>query len=177
VLLVPVWLATAEGIRTDVLEGRSHPTTWLVVIIIVLGLSDVVDGWLARRYALTSRLGATLDAVADKLAQVAFVTYFAWRAAPAFPALPLWFWCLILGRDIVLAIGYLVLRRRQGTVDTEHERHGKIASVLLFLVILGVCAHAPSEAITAGVILTAIVVAYSTLAYVRAGFRALDASD
>ena len=174
VVLVPIWLAVAEQVRAASIAGSPRPGTWLVLILVVLGFSDVLDGWLARRYDLTSRFGATLDAAADKLAQVAFVTYFAWRGAPAFPPLPIWFWGLIIGRDVVLAIGYLVLRRRHGTVDTEHEVHGKVASVLLFLVVLGVSAGAPALAVTIAMGLTTLAVVLSTLGYVRAGFRALD---
>lgn len=165
----------AEQVRDAAVAGAPAPSAWLAVILVVLGLSDVLDGWLARRFRLTSRFGATLDAVADKLAQVAFVTYFAWRGAPAFQPLPLWFWGLIFGRDVVLAIGYLVLRRRHGTVDTEHEVHGKIASVLLFLVVLGVSAGAPAMAVNVAVWATTAVVVFSTLGYVRAGFAALRA--
>lgn len=177
VFLVPVWLATAEGSRQAALEDRPGAALWLVVILVVLGLSDVVDGWLARRFELTSRFGATLDAIADKLAQVAFVTYFAWRGEPAFTPLPLWFWGVIIGRDVVMAIGYFVLRRRQGSVETEHQSHGKAASVLLFLVVLGVCAGLPVTAIMAGVFVTTAIVVYSTVAYVSDGLRRLEAAN
>jgi len=174
VVLVPVWLLAAERARDTAVAGEEPPGHWLVIILVVLGLSDVLDGWLARRFELTSRFGATLDAVADKLAQIAFVTYFAWRGPPAFVTVPLWFWGLIIGRDVVMAIGYSVLRRRRGIVETEHAVHGKIASVLLFVVMLAVSAGAPPLAITVGIGLTTAVVVVSTLSYVRAGFRALD---
>lgn len=173
IVLVPIWLVVAERMRDAALAGQPQAGTWLVVILVALGVSDVVDGWLARRFDLTSPFGATLDAVADKLAQVAFVTYFAWRGSPAFLPVPVWFWTVILGRDVALAIGYVVLRRRHGVVDTEHAVHGKIASVLLFLVVLGVSAGAPPLAVNVAMWLTTAVVVFSTVGYVRAGFEAL----
>ena len=176
IVLVPIWLVVAGRIRDAALAGQPRPGVWLVVILVTLGFSDVLDGWLARRFGLTSRFGATLDAVADKLAQVAFVTYFAWRGTPAFVPVPVWFWSVILGRDVVLAVGYVVLRSRHGTVDTEHAVHGKIASVLLFFVVLGVSAGAPPPLLTITMWLTTAVVAFSTVGYVRAGFDALRMS-
>ena len=174
IVLVPVWLTVAEQVRAAAIAGTPKPGPWLAIIVAVLGLSDVLDGWLARRFDLTSRFGATLDAVADKLAQVAFVTYFAWRGEPAFLPLPLWFWALIIGRDVVLSIGYLVLHRLHGTVDTEHEVHGKIASVLLFFVVLMVSAGAPALAVNVAMGLTTLVVVFSTVGYVRVGWSTLD---
>jgi cardiolipin synthase (CMP-forming) len=173
VLLVPVWLVFAEQMRTAAIAGQPGSATPLLVILLVLGFSDMLDGWVARRFGLTSPLGATLDAVADKLAQVAFVTYLAWRAIPGLWPLPIWFWCVILGRDVVIALGFWVLKRRLGNVETEHEVHGKVASVLLFFVVLGVCGNAPHTLLFTTTVLTSIIVVISTIDYGRRGLAAL----
>ncbi|MCA8943128.1 MAG: CDP-alcohol phosphatidyltransferase family protein [Planctomycetes bacterium] len=177
ILLVPVWGLCAEASRSAFLAEDSAGTdTWrtaALAVLITIGVSDVVDGFLARRFGLASHAGATLDAVADKLAQVGLLLFFTVRGAPAFPATPLWFLIVIFGRDVLLGIGWLVLRRRMRGAEIEvvHKLHGKLASVLLFLLLVLLTA-AVSAAWTEPLLwgITVIVVA-STLDYVRAGFR------
>jgi len=170
VLLVPVWILVAEHmVHQAVVAGRTPARSALVGILILLGFSDVLDGYIARRFDLTTHFGATLDAVADKLAQIAFVTYLVFRPSPAFEALPMWFWGALAGRDAFLALGYFAIRRRHGTVDTEHEVHGKVASVLLFMVILAVAGW--GDAPVALLMITAAVVTLSTAHYIKQGHR------
>jgi cardiolipin synthase (CMP-forming) len=170
VLLVPVWLALAE-----LTAERPGLLPVLAGVLLALGLSDLVDGYLARRYSLVTRLGATLDAIADKLAQLSFVTYLAWWAIPPLDRLPIWFWAIVVARDLALLIGYAVLKRRRGTVDTEHLGHGKLASVLLFVIVLGAITPLVEPNMTLGACwLTAPVIALSTLDYLRRGLMQLS---
>jgi phosphatidylglycerophosphate synthase len=166
--LVPVWILVAELARDAPSLGVALP-----VVLVVLGLSDVVDGYLARRYGLATRFGATLDAVADKLAQLTFVTYLAWFAGAPLQALPSWFWGVVVGRDALLAVGYLVLLRRRGAVDTEHRAHGKIASVLLFFVVLAAISPGARFVTPIAVWVTAMAIVFSTADYLWQGLRAL----
>jgi len=169
-LLVPVWLFVAESmVHGAVTEGEPPARVALVGILVGLGLSDVLDGFIARRFELTSRFGATLDAVADKLAQIAFVTYLAFRPSPAFEALPLWLWGALAGRDGILLLGFFIIQRRHGTVDTEHEIHGKVASVLLFLVVFAAAGWGVAP--VALLIATTAVVTLSTAHYIKLGGR------
>jgi cardiolipin synthase len=170
VLLVPVWLYVAElMVHGAVVEGSAPARIALGAILVGLGFSDVLDGYIARRFELTSRFGATLDAVADKLAQIAFVTYLVFRPSPAFEPLPLWFWATLVLRDGTLLVGFLLIRARHGTVDTEHEVHGKVASVLLFLVVLAAAGWGAAP--LSLLFVTAAVVSFSTLRYVQLGHR------
>jgi phosphatidylglycerophosphate synthase len=169
ILLIPIGLWVAESIRSARLEGEHAPSTLLALLLILLGVSDLVDGWIARRYGLITRVGATLDAVADKLAQVAFVSYFTFRDIPSLTALPLWFFTVVLLRDVLLAIGYFTLRAKRGSVDTEHRAHGKISSLLLFFVILSIALDLPPAVTIAGCWTSAAAIAISTAAYLREG--------
>ncbi len=173
VLLVPVWLFVAETmVHTPAVAGEAPARLTLVAILAGLGVSDVLDGFIARRFGLASRFGATLDAVADKLAQVAFVTYLVFRPSPAFEALPLWFWATLVLRDGILGLGYVAIRRRHGTVDTEHEVHGKVASVLLFFVVLAAVGWGQVPVML--LVVTAAVVTLSTAHYIKLGRRQFD---
>ncbi len=85
---------------------------WLVIdramgaafgLFVAAGVSDAVDGWLARR-AGTTRLGAMLDPVADK---ALLVTMYVTLAAVG--ALPIWLATLVVFRDLVIVGGVVVL--------------------------------------------------------------------
>ncbi|MBL8949337.1 MAG: CDP-alcohol phosphatidyltransferase family protein, partial [Myxococcaceae bacterium] len=79
--LVPVWLALAFSMRSRALDGADVHRLPLVLLVLLIGATDMIDGFLARRFQLATNLGATLDAVADKLASFAAVTFLTFLAA------------------------------------------------------------------------------------------------
>ncbi|MCB9877854.1 MAG: CDP-alcohol phosphatidyltransferase family protein [Planctomycetes bacterium] len=177
VLLVPAWVLLAEaanlGYELNRAERGDELRLWAALVLVAIGLSDVLDGWLARRFDLRSKLGATLDAVADKLAQVVLTTWLALRAAPAFPEIPLWFLLLLIARDGLLLVGYVVIKRRHGAVHTEHELHGKASSLCLFGLLLAFSFAAPPAVTTPWLVVSTAIVLWSTAAYVRRGVAEL----
>lgn len=175
VLLVPVWLVLAFGARAAALAGSPVDRAPLLVVFIALGVSDLVDGFIARRFRLESNFGATLDAVADKLAQVATVTFLVFLGAPGFTPLPLWLWAALVARDGALAIGFVLVYRKHRVVHVEHRWHGKASSLLLFGVITLGMAAAPEVAVVVGSLLSLVLVVPGSVAYVREGLRQLAA--
>jgi len=173
IALIPAFLGFAEATRTAAEAGlpQGGERALAAATLVVIGLSDVVDGHLARRHQLGTPLGAFLDALADKLAQVSFVAYLALRGGPAFAPIPVWFLLLLVARDLVLGTGSLLLRRRRGAVDVEHRVHGKLVSLLLFVLLLAITLGLPGEFALAGVLLVSAIAVPSTLGYVRHGFR------
>ncbi|MEZ5965678.1 MAG: CDP-alcohol phosphatidyltransferase family protein [Planctomycetota bacterium] len=172
-VLVGVWGCLAEWSRQRYDAGAplDPPRVWAVVVLLAIGVSDLVDGWLARRWHLQTQLGATLDAVADKLAQVVLLTFFAFRGPPAYAPIPLWFLLLVFGRDLLLLAGCLGVRHRAGSVDVVHRAHGRFASVLLFALLVWINVGGGDSVVRVAVPLFAAVVALSTIAYVRDGWR------
>jgi cardiolipin synthase len=80
---------------------------WALVVLMLSGITDYLDGYLARRLNQTSRLGAILDPVADRLYILSTVIGFAAR-----DIIPLW-WAVILPlRDALLWILVPFLRTR-----------------------------------------------------------------
>ncbi len=173
VVLVPVWVWLAFDARATALSGREPSHLWPVLVLLALGASDVLDGFLARRFHLATNFGATLDAVADKLAQVASVTFLCWLASPAFTPLPLWLWGALLLRDGLLGIGWVLVWRRHGEVKNEHLWHGRLSSVLLFALIVAATAHAPELPLTIASAVCVALVVPSTAFYMRVGWRQL----
>lgn len=174
IALVPVWLYFAFQLRQASALGAPAGRAPVVLTFVAIGLSDLVDGWFARRWGVSSRLGALLDAVADKLAQVAAVTFLSLLPSGAFAPLPLWLLATLVVRDALLGGGWLLTHWLHRKVDVEHRWHGKASSFLLFCLIVGVCAGARGAGVVLGCALVALLVASSTGAYLRAGWRQLS---
>lgn len=83
-----------------------------LALFIVAGLSDAIDGYLAKRNGWTSALGAWLDPLADKLLLVSSYLVLGWVGM-----LPLWLVVAVILRDIVIVIGALAYRLLIGRVD------------------------------------------------------------
>lgn len=169
IALVPLWVLFAETAATaaDPTPARNLALATLIAI----GLSDVIDGYLARRWHVASRAGATIDAVADKLMQVVCITYLALRPTPAFIPVPLWFLGLLIARDLLLGIGLLLLRARVRGFRVVHRWHGKLASLLLFALMFWATSgvgHRLAPGIYAAL---GAFILFSTASYVRDGLR------
>lgn len=164
-LLVPAFVVLA--VEVSAADAAAGPTRALrsaaMGVLLLSGATDVLDGFLARRWNLITPFGALADAVADKLTQVSALTALTWIGAPAFTPLPFTLLGAVLLRDLVLGVGWLALKRRGASVSVEHELHGRLATVLVFLVVLATTADAP-----AAWVLPAVAVA-SLAALVSAG--------
>ena len=73
--------------------------------LMLSGITDYLDGKIARRFNLTSKLGATLDPVADRLYIFTTVLGLAYRGI-----IPWWLVIVLVGRDAILSIALLVIR-------------------------------------------------------------------
>lgn len=82
------------------LGGQMQAAFW---IFLCAGVSDAVDGWLAKRFNWTSELGAFLDPLADKLLIVSIYIALAARAE-----LPLWLVIMVVSRDILIVAAVLI---------------------------------------------------------------------
>ena len=71
-----------------------------MVLFFVAGITDGLDGWIAKRYSFESRLGSILDPVADKLLLVSsFITLY------IIGLLPMWLLVLVFLRDVMIVSG------------------------------------------------------------------------
>ncbi|MEE8575496.1 MAG: CDP-alcohol phosphatidyltransferase family protein [Thermodesulfobacteriota bacterium] len=96
-------------------------------VFIIAGLTDVADGYLARRLALTSELGAAIDPLADKfLYSSAFFIL-------AFSGLvPAWLAAVVILRDTIILTTITVLKKRGRSVNTMPSIVGKISTSIQF---------------------------------------------
>lgn len=172
IALIPVWWMQASACADAAYFGDEGAQARLlaVVALAAIGVSDVVDGFIARRFGLVTRAGATLDAVADKLAQMALLVFFTFHGGLAFEPVPLGFFVLIVARDVILGAGTLLVRARRGAVAVIHAWHGKLSSLLLFVLLVALTAGAPGGWIRGSIWALGALIAVSTLLYVRDGW-------
>ena len=116
------------------LLATRHYTTGLVLTALV-GASDWVDGWLARRIRQVSRVGQLLDPFADRMLIASVAVALLVRGVLPWPAV-----ALLVGRDLVLLAGWPLLKRR-GVEPPEVVWVGKAATfdllVALPLLVMG----------------------------------------
>lgn len=109
---------------------NDHDTAALIVFAFA-GASDGLDGYVARRWGFTSRFGAWLDPVADKLLMLFCLT-----ALYGVGATPVWLLALVVARDAAIAAGWLLISYLSLPQRSEPLLIGKISTVVQVLYIL-----------------------------------------
>ena len=98
---------------------------WAIIVLMLAGISDWADGKIARALNQGSRLGMLLDPAADRLYIVSTLIALALREI-----VPVWVVALLVGRELVLGVMLLVLRRH-GYPPLQVHYLGKAATLLL----------------------------------------------
>lgn len=152
------------------------PLTWLILhaqydsallIAAIAGLSDALDGYLAKHFGWQSWLGGLLDPIADKLMLVA--CFVALGMVDAHPA---WLTWLVVGRDVVIVAGAVAYHAWIGRIVAEPTLVSKfttcvqIAYVLAQLVHLSAWLPMPQPLLTGLIALTAVCTTASGIQYV-----------
>lgn len=121
------------------------PLAWLLhfgrydlalLIAVIAGLSDALDGYLAKRFSWQSQLGGLLDPVADKLLLIACFVGLA-----NVGALPCWLAALVLGRDLVIVAGAVAYHNLVGPLTAEPSQLSKLTTALQILLVLATLLH------------------------------------
>lgn len=103
-----------------------------LLLFLIGGLSDGLDGFLARRYQWETRLGVILDPMGDKLMMLAAYLLLGWHGL-----LPWWLVCAVILRDLILVFGTLLYRRFIGEAKLKPLWISKFNTVCqIFLVLL-----------------------------------------
>ena len=142
-----------------------------VALLIVSGATDIIDGFIARHFNMTSDFGKAIDPLADKLTQIAVLLCLLTR----FPLI-----ILPIVIMIVKEIGSFVLRlivyKKTEKVESA-DWHGKATTVLIYLImllhILWPFLKLPDEVSTVSILITAGMMILSCILYSISGARIL----
>lgn len=104
-------------------------TAVCVALLFVAGITDGLDGLLARRMGMTSEIGKALDPIADKFLAAALIVLLIF-----FREFPLWLAALILGRDLlILVAGLLLLQGRRIVIGSNITGKYTFTAIALLL--------------------------------------------
>ncbi|MBE6810986.1 MAG: CDP-alcohol phosphatidyltransferase family protein [Ruminococcaceae bacterium] len=99
---------------------------WTTVIFIISGLSDIVDGFIARKFDMISDFGKAFDPVADKLTQIAMLFCLVTR----FPLMLIPLIILIIKESLAAIMNMITLEKAGFVVAAKW--HGKLNTVLIY---------------------------------------------
>lgn len=105
----------------------NHRDGWAIAVLAIAGISDFLDGYLARRWNQVTALGRVLDPAADRILTVAVVLGLALRGI-----IPWWLVAVLLLRDVVVGAA-LAIAKRRGVHTPQVTFIGKLATLLLYV--------------------------------------------
>lgn len=135
ILMIPVFVVLAIYYGKSAAAGHPNETLRMATIGVFLAaaLSDGIDGWLARRFSLKSRLGAVLDPIADKGLMFAAIITLSVTSWPY--ELPVWYPVLVIARDAIILTGCGVLRLLNDHLEVRPSLLGKASTFLQMLAV------------------------------------------
>ena len=143
------------------------------VLLIISGLTDLADGYIARHFNAVSNVGKILDPIADKLTQAAtlfcLVTRFPLMAAP--------FGFLVIKEVFIGTTGLLMIRKTGKVVGADF--HGKVATTLLYaMMILHIFwIDIPSAVSAVSILICLVSMAFTLLTYGSRNMRVLQGQE
>ncbi|MFZ9033275.1 MAG: CDP-alcohol phosphatidyltransferase family protein [Planctomycetota bacterium] len=154
-----------------------------VLIFLIMAISDALDGYWARKKKQVTALGAFLDPMADKLMiTCACIVLCVPQTAVEGFVLPLTVVVMIIGKDILLLLGFIITFLMTGQVHIKPVCAGKVSTFLqitmVFSILIGpemsrwiICWHFIASAISWS---TGFCAMMATLVYIYRGIRYID---
>jgi cardiolipin synthase (CMP-forming) len=143
-MVIPlIWLITTE---------RVHAAFWLLV---VAGISDALDGYIAKNFNARTDLGAYLDPIADKTLLDGIYVALALAGW-----LPPWLAMLVVGRDVLIVLGVVLIQRRNPVFRAQPLLIGKVNTFAQLSLAASALAHA-GGVIDLGTLVAVLIVAVS----------------
>ncbi|HUK36310.1 MAG TPA: CDP-alcohol phosphatidyltransferase family protein [Vicinamibacterales bacterium] len=119
-LLIPAFIVL-------IIEGELG---WALSVFAVAGVTDALDGLIARRYGKKTTLGAWLDPMADKLMLVSAFVVLTLPNLGLTNKLPLWLTALVISRDVCIVITVAIVNLAVGRRTFRPSIFGKIATAV-----------------------------------------------
>jgi cardiolipin synthase (CMP-forming) len=133
ILLIPFFVVE---VLYYVKTGNEIHRLLAILSFAIAAILDGVDGYIARHYNQISELGKILDPLADKLLLVSGIVVLSFNHGNFIGQIPLWLTGTIIGRDLLLLFGYIIIQHTVGKVIVRPHLTGKIATVLQMSVVI-----------------------------------------
>ena len=138
-----------------------------LLLFVIAGVSDALDGFLAKYFGWTSELGGLLDPIADKLLLIGAILALGWLNE-----LPGWLVALVILRDLLIVCGAISYHMLIERLEAAPLMISKLNTLLQLMLVCAVIVHygmipLPEILLTGLIALTAITTVWSGSAYVR----------
>jgi len=110
---------------------------WGIIIFIVAGITDILDGYFARKYDMVTKWGKLMDPLADKLMLIVVLI-----SLYSLEIVPLIVIVIVLGKELLMVLGALFLYKNRKTV-VQSNIFGKAASVAFYVAIIALVFDIP----------------------------------
>jgi cardiolipin synthase len=111
---------------------------WALMTFVAAGITDVLDGIIARRFGQKTRIGAFLDPIADKLLMTCSVVILSLPQVELANPIPRWLMIIVISRDVFIMLFTLVMVLIAGFRIFPPSPYGKASTVLQVLTIFAV---------------------------------------
>jgi len=162
----PIIYFLFKGMHTDVF-----------ILFALAVISDGVDGYIARKYNLTSELGKFLDPFSDK-----FLLLLTFNTLTMLGRIPMWFFLIVFGKELILMACWMSCRYIIRETRIVPDKYGKVASGLLMILIICIIIEnlnfAPlrifNYLIPALLLITPFLIVISLFSYVSFGVKTIN---
>lgn len=135
-----------------------------IIIFLLAGATDVLDGYIARKYNIITKWGQAMDPLADKLMQLTVLICFTLKEY-----LPLWVIVIYGAKEALMILGGVFLYFKKDKIVVPANSYGKVATVIFYIAILAIAFDLKYGRILIG--LASMLTLYALLIYAILGIK------
>lgn len=118
-------------------DGIANNKAWAFTVFIFAGVTDVLDGWIARRYNLITKWGKLMDPLADKLMLLVVLVSLAIDKV-----IPSWVIIIIALKEFTMIFGAIFLLKEREVV-VQANNYGKLATFMFYVAVTALIFELP----------------------------------
>ena len=166
-LLIPVFVVVFlhenGNIGAVELDDEANGYVIAAVIVVLSGITDALDGFIARRFNMITDLGKVLDPFADKLTQAAVILCLVFRYTEIWQLVASLVALIVVKELTMLVMGVMFLRKGQDLGGAKW--FGKLATVVFYVLVI-ILIGAPTLSTPAALVMVAVMAMLTTLSFV-----------
>jgi cardiolipin synthase len=115
---------------------HDHQYSWALVVFFVSGVSDGLDGFIAKHYNMESDLGAILDPLADKA-----LIFSSYLMLMLLGDIPFWLFLTVIFRDVLILVGSLIYVALNGQIKMNPSYLSKLNTFMQIFLVVAILAQ------------------------------------
>ncbi|MEM6821970.1 MAG: CDP-alcohol phosphatidyltransferase family protein [Verrucomicrobiota bacterium] len=176
--MIPIFVASLMYYQESARDSEPQETfRWFAVgTFLIASVSDAFDGFIARRFNQQSRLGEILDPLADKGLLLATLISLSALDISGFFRIPIWFFVLVVSRDVLLISGVAILHLYGDSVRISPHWSGRISTFVMMFALSAILLKLPSYWCNVLIAVCGFFTSVSVIVYLLRGVNLLSSS-